>query len=264
MTKANSSHSSTKARARSVARAGVDVRNRVRELTVSALRDGDLTGRDISGLVNDVLEGAAAGLDASVPSSHSSVLRQVFDGLNDAAGTMSKTGQSSVRGLRSRGKTLLEHDLPSARRHVVSASAELLDAVGKFAGRVSGEMGEELNRLVSRARREAPRVAASTGRAAAAADGRVMELGGEAATAGVEVARRAVGGLVRAASGLLEGIAESMAPPQRRAQAARPRASSAPGKRASPRPSRPSKKRSTKKKVGTKRVLKRKTGRKAS
>ena len=262
MTKTDHSHTSTKTRARSVAREGVDVRNRVRELTVSAIREGKLTARDVSRLVDEVLEGVAAGLDAAVPSSRSSVLRQVFEGLNDAMGTISKTGESVMRGVRTRGKNILEHDLPNAGRHVISASAEFLDAVGRFAGRVSGEIGEELEHLVSRARRDAPAVARSTARAAAAADGRVMELGGEAAEVGMQVARRAVGGLAKAASGLLEGIADSLTPQRpaaARSSAARRRSAS--GKAAAPRGSRKPKRAATKARTGVRRTAKRKAAR---
>ena len=112
------------------------------------------------------------------------------------------------------GKTL-----PTAVKRINAANEELLGAVRSFAVKSSKHVRDELDALVARAERTAPKVAASARKTVKAADGRLIELSEETARAGVRVARRAAGALAMGASGLLEGIAESMAPKKRPASA---------------------------------------------
>jgi hypothetical protein len=187
-------------------------RDRVRELTVRALRERDLGRTEISGLVREVLEGASGAVDESIPAARSSVLRQVFDGLSEAVNSAASAGATTVRSAQKRGRDLADHAVPNAAARIRAANEEFLHAVSLFAKRTSSGLGEELEAMVKRARRTGGQVSASTRAAASAADGRLMELTGEAARAGVTVARRAAGELAMAASGLLEGLGQVVTP----------------------------------------------------
>jgi Family of unknown function (DUF6781) len=228
--------------ARAVASSGARVRDRVRDLTVRALR-GQVPGRgQISGLVHEVLEGASAGVAASIPSSRRSVLRQVYGGLSEAVGTLASAGSGAARGARRRGKAILKKDAPAAARRIKSANAEFLGAVRTFAGRMSGDVREELESLVRHTRRSAPTAVESVRKGWRAADGRLMELTGETARAGVAAARSVVGGIAMAAGGMLEGLAELAGPgaPAKRAPARAKKSRSKPAaKKRRARPRRP-------------------------
>lgn len=186
-------------------------RTRIRELTVRALRDRDLTRDDISDLVHDILGGASDAVDDAIPSSRRSVLRQVFDGMGEAVDTVAAAGARTVKTARDRADTVAKAARPAARR-ARAANADFILAVRSFARRASSEVGEELDQLVSRARRTGTKVAGSARDTADAADGRIVELTGEAARAGASLARRAAGGFALAASGLLEGLSEVVTP----------------------------------------------------
>jgi hypothetical protein len=203
-----------------------DTRSRVRDLTVRALRARDLDRAEIARVVHDVLDGAAAAVGGAIPADRSSVLRQVFDGMHDAFNAAAEAGARAARSAGRRGRAIREHAVPAAKR-VRAANDEFLGAVSAFARKTSSEIGEELDALVKRTRRAGGAVAASAGAAARAIDGRLLELTGEAARAGLSVARRAAGQVAMAASGLLEGLGEVAMPPapraaSRRRQAARP------------------------------------------
>ncbi len=198
--------------ARTVAGHGTRVRDRIRDLTVRALRDRTLRRGEVSALVDEILEGASEGLDASVPASRRSVLRQVFEGLSDAIGEAASAGAGAARGLRRRGAVIAQREIPAAARRMRAANDEFLHAAGAFARRVSGEAREELEDLVRRSRRTGASVGASAREAAHAADGRLLELTGEAARAGLTAVRRAASGIAMAAGGFLEGLAEVAAP----------------------------------------------------
>lgn len=228
MAKTRGSTRSTVATAERIARDGADVRARIRDLTVRSLRSRRVSSRDLSRVVDQVLEGTRQGIHDSIPQSQRSVLKQVLEGLGEAAEIAAKSGAAAVREARERGSTLARKDAARAARGVKDAHEEFLDAAGTFARRLSGELREEMEDLVARARRAGPGIKSAAERAVSATDGRLMELGGEAARTGVAIARRALGGLMLATSGVLEGLGQSIAPPAaRKTSKARPTARSA-------------------------------------
>jgi len=202
----------TRARAKDVVSGGTAVRDRVRELSLGAFRDRKLSMRDMSNFVHEVLEGAVEGVDASIPASSRNVLREVFDGLSEGVHAVASAGSAAVGDAGKRGKAIARKDLPNAARRIRAANDEFLGAVRSFAGKTSSQVREELDALVARAERTAPKVTASARKAAGAADGRLIELSGETARAGVRVVRRGAGALAMGASGFLEGLAEAVTP----------------------------------------------------
>jgi hypothetical protein len=210
---------STKANARKAASEGTAVRDRVRELSVRALRDRSFSLDEVPRVVNEVLDGAVDGIDRSVPGDQRNVLRQVFDGLSDAMGSVASAGSETVKSLRGRVRTVTDKTGPQATRRARAANEDFLSAVSDFARSTSKQVREELDDMVERARKTGSSVSRSVRGAAEAADGRVTELAGETARAGVRAVRRTVGALAMGAGGLLEGIAEAVMPkstPERR------------------------------------------------
>lgn len=222
--KQSSSHH-TKARAKSTAVTGEDIRDRIHDLSVDAFRDRRLKLKDVSKLIHDVLDGAVDGIDSEVPKGRSSVLREVFDGLRDGVHTIASATTTTAREVRGRAHQVSAKDAPAAASHIRAAHGEFLKAVRSFAGKSSNEVRDELHDLAARAERTAPKVKESARRVATAADGRLGKLSNEAAQTGVKVARKAAHGVALGASGLLEGLAEAIAPPSR--TATKKRASSA-------------------------------------
>lgn len=202
----------TKARAKEVAQGGTAVRDRVRELSVGVLRDRKLSPGDVPKLVKEVLEGAVEGVDSSIPKSSRSVLREVFDGLSEGVHAIASAGSAAASDVRERGRAITGKNVPDAAKRIRAANDEFLGAVKAFAGKTSKQVREELDALVARAEKTGPKVAGSARKVADAADGRLIELSGETARAGVRVARLAAGALAMGAGGFLEGLAEAITP----------------------------------------------------
>lgn len=215
MAKTSKASSSTTSKAREVASEGTDVRKRVRDLTVRAIRDRGLSAKELKNVAEDVLDGAVQGVRNSVPQAQRNVLRQVFEGLDEAVTVAAKAGAGAAREATARGQKLLKKDAHTAARRISDANEHMLDAAGTFAKRLSGELRDELKDLVARARRTAPKIKSAAADMVDAADGHLLELTGEAARAGTKAARRALGGLMMATGGLLEGLADSINPPKR-------------------------------------------------
>ncbi len=222
MATSKSSHQSTRAHARDAARSAEAVRDRVRELSVRLLRDRSLSGSDVTEFVQDVFDGALEGVDASVPRSGRNVLREVFDGLREGVHALASAGSATAGDLRKHGSSLLDKDVPAATKRIRAANDELLGAVEHFAGKASKDVREELDSLVARAKRTAPKVTGALRDAKDAADGRWGELAGETVRAGLDATRRGASALAMGAGGLLEGLADAVAP---RRPASAPRAS---------------------------------------
>src|SRR5256885_1958818 len=132
--KKSSSHH-TQARARKVTSGGTAVRERVRDLSVRAFRERNLSLNEVPRIVNDVLEGAVEGIDKSIPSSGRNVLRDVFDGLREGVTAVASAGSASVRDGRARVRTMTDKGLPDAARRVRAANDEFLGAVRDFASK---------------------------------------------------------------------------------------------------------------------------------
>jgi len=204
----------TKIRAKAAAE-GTAVRDRVRELSIAAFRDRDLSLNDVSKLVQEVLEGATESVEKSIPSSQRNVLREVFDGLSEGVHAIATAGSAVVKVAREQGRTVTGKNVSVAMKRVRTANADFLGAVKNFAGKASKMVRKELDALVAQAEKAGPQVARSVKKAAQAADGRLIELADETTRASVRVARRAVGGLAMGAGGLFEGLAEAVTPKNR-------------------------------------------------
>ncbi len=239
----------TREHARSVASEGVSIRDRVRDLTVGALRELTLKPGAVSGVVEDVLDGVSSGVAGAIPDSRRRAWREAFEGMNEAMSTLGSSAARTARGVQQRGAEIWEKDVHAATRGLRSATDEFLHTVGSFARRVSGEAREELESMVNRSRRAGSRAGESARHAMDVFDGGLIETSGEAVRAGVAAVRGAASGLAMAAGGLLEGLGEVAAPSR-----------SAPARRS--RPARATRRR-TKKKSGRGTVRRKKTKRKA-
>lgn len=204
--------SSTAQHAKATAREGTDVRDRISRLTTDALRDRKLKLRDLPALASEVMDGAVEGVKEAMPESRTSVLRQVVEGLGDAYEAAAGAAASTARSTRRRGSEFIEKDVRSVAHDLRGVQRDVFDAVSGFGHRLSDELARELKSVVSTVRRARVGAAPGVRSAASAADGRLVELTGEVATTGVRIARRAAGTAMSAASGLLDGLAASVAP----------------------------------------------------
>jgi hypothetical protein len=236
--------SSTARQAQDTARDGSNVRERISKLTTDALRDRKLRLSDLPGLAAEVMDGAVMGIKEAVPQDQGNVLRQVVDGLGDAYYAAANAATGAVKSARKHGSEFVNKDVKGTARDVKNIQEEVFDTVGAFGHRLSDELSRELKSVVSRAKRAGSAAGPSVRGAAGAADGRLVELTGEVASAGAKVAKHAAGSVMLAASGLLEGLAATINTPAKRA--AKPAKKSAPKKKSAAKKA-PAKKASAKK-----------------
>jgi len=200
-----------------------NTRQRIRNMAVSAMRDRDLSAADIRKLVNDSLSGAAKTINHEVPAARRRAMRDAFEGLRDAFGAVAAAGTNTGKSAKRRGKDIADHALPAAKRKILAANDEFLGAVSSFAKKTSTELGEELEALVRRARKAGRSVADSASTAGKVAAKNAGPMASDAGRAGWSLARKAAEQVALAASGLLEGIGQLLAPTKMNEQAASPK-----------------------------------------
>lgn len=196
--------------ARSAVSGGGNVRKRVHDLTLRAVRDNDLSFKELPGLAKEVAHGAAAGLDNAVPKSGRNVLRQVVNGLTDAVAAAAKATKATASVASERGAAFVKRDVHRTAKDLRKLEDEVLNSL-RLAGRsLTGAVRAELNTIVDEARLAGTKISAAAESAREAADGRLPELGRETVDAGSRAARSAVGTILQGAGGLLEGLADAV------------------------------------------------------
>jgi hypothetical protein len=180
----------------------------VRKLTLKALRDHDMRLRDVPSLAQKFIEGAASGLNNAVPASSRSVLRQVVDGLTDAAEATVHATRSIVSGTTKRGGKYVKHDAATTVKDLRTIESEFIAALGRAGRKLNGAAKDEMKLIVNRSRRAGTRIKPAAQRVLKAADGHLLELGKETAGASGRAARSAVSSVLQGASGLLQGLGE--------------------------------------------------------
>ncbi|MBX3390072.1 MAG: hypothetical protein KF691_11550 [Phycisphaeraceae bacterium] len=189
-----------------------NTRTRIREMAMRAMRERDLNPAQVRRLVNDALDGAAKQVKREIPAARRRQISEAFHGLRDAFQSAASAGINTGKSAKRRGKDLATHALPAARQKVAAANEEFLEAVSAFAKKTSSEFGKELESLVRRSRKAGRSIAKSTSKAGKIAADNSVPLARDAGRAGWSLARKAVEQIALAASGLMEGIGQLVAP----------------------------------------------------
>lgn len=189
---------------------GGDMRQRVHLLTLKAVRDGELTLRDIPKLAREVIEEAAAGLNKAVPQSSRNVLRQVVDGLTDAAAATAHSTRAAVTSMASRGSEFIKKDAVRTVKDLRELEGNFLTALEKASKSLKGAAKDEMEAIIRNARRAGTRIKPAAESTVKAVDGHLVDLTKETAKAGVRATRSAVSGMLHATSGLLQGLGDAV------------------------------------------------------
>ena len=183
-----------------------DMRARVHNLTLKALRDHDMALGDLPKFAQEVIEGAADGLNNAMPASSRSVLRQVVDGLTDAT----KTTVASTKTIVAYTTKRVKHDAAQTVKDLKNIEGDFVTALGRAGKHLKGAAKDELDAIVRHSRRAGTRIRPAAKSVLKAADGHLLQLGKETAGTTGRIARSAVSSVLQGASGLLQGLGEAL------------------------------------------------------
>lgn len=129
-----------------------DLRARVRDLTVRAIKSRSLDKSELRQVVQAVTEGVSLGLGRRTGEIRGA-LGEAMGGLDEALGKAAQASHLALRQLVSQGKEFGEHDLRQALDQLKQLEGEFLDTLSKVADSAGGKMRQELQDFVSHTRR---------------------------------------------------------------------------------------------------------------
>lgn len=188
---------------------GVDIRARVRDLTLSALGRRRFDRHGLREVVRAVTEGISLGAESGRADMRRA-LADAFRGLDDAMVKSVQAGQEALKRLIATGKDFSDHELKQALANLKKVEDDFVGTVSQVAEGASEKVRPELRAAVS----EATRAGTQTGRQIAST---MTEFGRrfsgaalEVTLAGLEAAGEFGARFALAASGVLAAMADAL------------------------------------------------------
>lgn len=207
----NRSGEHTKRSAAEAVRSGDEIRRRVHDLTLEALRQRRFDREGIRQVVRAVAEGAALGAEASRADLRQA-LADAFAGMDEALTRSAEAARAALAQMVATGRDFSDTELRQALAGLRKLEEDFLDTVARVADAAGEKVAPELRRLLQEARARGT----ETGRKVSATMAEVAERFSVAsidlALAGVAAATEFGARFAAAASGLLAGMADALRP----------------------------------------------------
>jgi len=194
-------------------RAGVDIRQRIHDVTLLALTSRRFDRRGMQEVVRAVTDGMALGAEKS-QSDLRQALSEAFRGMDLALTRTADAGGAALRQLAITGKSLSDNEIKEALSTMKKLEDDFLATASRAAEATSERIRPELRQILHTARE----TGTETGRVAALSMTELAQRFGVAsidvALAGMNVAAEVGTRFAQLASGILGGIADALAKPR--------------------------------------------------
>lgn len=188
---------------------GVDVRVKVRDLTLQALRSRKLDYAEIKPVITAVSEGISLGAAKHV-GEVKAALAEGLAGLDEALTKAAEATRLALEQLTSQAKDFSTTDLNWALVNLKRLEEEFLDTVSEAAESAAGKIKQEMKDLISHARRAGTDTGAKVAETVATLNSKVSTSLHEGKVAGKEAAREMSARLASLTSGILAGMADAL------------------------------------------------------
>ncbi len=186
-----------------------DIRSKVRDLTLNALKTRQLNTDEVRGLIKAVTEGVSVGLDKR-SGEIKSALTEAMTGLDEALMKSAEATHLALRQLTSQGKDFTDHELKDALENLKKMEGEFVSTMSSVADAASAKVKQEMQDLVMHIRRTGTDSGAKVADALNEFGGRVKGTMSGGAAVGMEVAREVSNRLALVASGILSGLSDAL------------------------------------------------------
>jgi len=200
---------SIKAAASEAVQQGGDIRSRVRDITLQALKTRSVQVDEIKQVVGAVTEGISLGLDKR-GAEVKSALSEALAGLDEALTKSAEATQLALRQLASQGRDFSDNELREALDYLKHLEEEFLLTVSRIADTASDRMKIEWADLLEHARRAGTDTGAKVAATLAEFGKRAQTTATGTATTGGRAARELSARLAQAASGIFAGLADAL------------------------------------------------------
>ena len=216
-------------------RDGVNIHDRVHDLTLRALRSRRFDRHAIREVVSAVSSGMARGAEAR-PGEFRQALADAFRGLDAALTQSAEASRQALGQLVATGKDLSDNDIRRALADLKALEEDFLATAGQAAEAASAKVRPELRQLVHTARTTGTATGKAVAKTMAEFAQRFSVASIDLALAGLEVATEVGNRFAQLASGFLSGIADALSPPGKPGGTGTPDAAGQPNKPDQPGP----------------------------
>ncbi len=190
-------------------RKGDDIRARVHDLTLLALRSRRFDRREIREVVRAITEGVTLGAEHSRTGLRQS-LSEAFRGLDEALRKSSEAGQNALRQLLATGRGFSDQELKQALVNMKKIEDDFLSTVGQVAEAANERVRPELREILEGARRTGTETGKQVAGMMTEFAKRFSVASIDVALSGLEAASEFGARFTQVASGFLAGVADAL------------------------------------------------------
>ena len=188
---------------------GVDIREKVRNLTLQALRTRKLNTEEIKSVIGPVIEGVSLGA-AKRAGEVKSAVSEGLAGLDEALSKAAEATKLALQQLTSQAKDFSENELDWELVNLKRMEEEFLGTVSQVADSATGMIKQEMKELVAHARRVGTDTGAKVAETVNVLGNKVSATLHESKVTGKEAAREMSVRLASLAGGILAGMADAL------------------------------------------------------
>ena len=188
---------------------GVDIRERVHDLTLAALKDRRFDRQGIQDVVRAVTQGVALGADRDRVDMRQA-MSEALAGLDKALRTSAEAGQVALKELASTGREFSDSELKQALANLRKLEDDFFATVGQVADAANERVRPELREALAMARRSGTETGRQVASVMSEFAQRFSVASLEATVTGLEMASEFSARFAQLASGVLSGLAEAL------------------------------------------------------
>lgn len=190
-------------------RAGVDIHDRVRDITLLALQNHRFDRRGIREVIRGVTEGVALGAEGSRVDMKQA-LSEALRGIDQALVKSAQAGSDALKQLASSGKDFSESELKQSLANLKKLEDDFLATVGQVAEAASERVKPELRELISNTQRSGTETGKQLASVMTEFAHRFSVASIDTTIAGLEAASEFGTRFAMLASGILAGVADAL------------------------------------------------------
>lgn len=189
---------------------GVDIRAKVRDITLAAIRDHRFDFSGMREVMSQMADGITIGAEKHGTEMRQA-LSQAFAGLDEAFTKSAHATQLALSELTSKTKEFNDTELKATLDNLKTMEKDLLGSMAKAAERTGGQVKKEMQELAAHATRTGTDTGAAVAKIMGEFSSRVASTAGESTAASFDAARKMSERFAQVASGFLAGMSEALA-----------------------------------------------------
>ncbi len=198
-----------KREAETAASQGENIRDRARQITLDALKDGKLSLEEIRNIGQAITEGVSLGLTGRGGELKSG-LKEAVNGMDEAIGQAAQRVSMTFREAIERGKDFNEMELKSSIERMRDLERDFVESLKDVAGKSGGKLKEELTEISGHLGRTGTDTGGRVKESLSALYTTLNAQAGSTSSTLQDAARTTAARLADLASGVLAGFSEAM------------------------------------------------------